>query len=58
MTYAETQLSGTSAARPFLTSYDLGYEFTQEHYIELQCLVEDAEEATCAHVPQLEEAAS
>jgi hypothetical protein len=60
MTYAETPHSGISSSRPFLTSYDLGYEFSQEHYIELQCMVEDAdaEGATFAGVPQLEETAA
>jgi hypothetical protein len=58
MTYAETPRA--SASRPFITSYDLGYEYTQEHYIELQCMVEDAdaEVATFARVPELEEAAA
>jgi hypothetical protein len=60
MTYSgiiESQLPRT--ARPFIASYDLGYEFSQEHYIALQCRVEDAaeEDTTLAHVPQLEEVA-
>jgi hypothetical protein len=46
MTYAETVESSISAksGRPFIASYDLGYEYSQQHYIALQCLVEDADE--------------
>jgi hypothetical protein len=52
-------LSGTSASKPFIGSYDLGYEYSQEHYIALQCMVEDAaEEATYAHIPAHEEVAA
>lgn len=62
MTYygtVESPLSGAYESRPFIASYDLGYEFSQEHYIALQCMVEDAaeEDATLAHVPQLEKVA-
>lgn len=64
MTYSgtvKTPLSGPHQSRPFIASYDLGYEFSQEHYIELQCMVDDAAEedddkATFAY-PQLHEAA-
>jgi hypothetical protein len=59
MTYSsgnESTFSGANASRQFIASYDLGYEFSQEHYINLQCMVEDAaEEATLAQV--LEEVA-
>jgi hypothetical protein len=62
MTYAgkiESELTSASASRPFIASYDLGHEYSQQHYIELQCMVEDAEEqASFAHVPHLEEVAS
>jgi hypothetical protein len=46
MTYAEPVESPVSApsARPFIASYDLGFEYSQQHYIALQCLVEDADE--------------
>jgi hypothetical protein len=45
MTYAETVESPISrSGRPFIASYDLGYEYSQQHYIALQCLVEDADE--------------
>jgi hypothetical protein len=37
----ESPLSGASNSRPFIASYDLGYEFSQEQYIALQCMVED-----------------
>ena len=44
------------AGRPFITSYDLGHEHSQEHYFELQCMVEDAEEQESGPgVPELEE---
>lgn len=48
---SESPLPGTSASKPFVASYDLGYEFSQEHYIALQCMVEDetAEVATLSH---------
>ncbi len=58
MTYASGFESNASALprRPFITSYDLGYEYSQQHYIALQCMVEDAdEEATFAHVPTVTE---
>lgn len=52
----KTPLSDPCELRPFIASYDLGYEFSQEHYIELQCMVDDAAEedetATFAY-PQL-----
>jgi len=53
MTYSSGFESVTAALprKPFITSYDLGYEYSQQHYIALQCMVEDAdEEATLAHV--------
>jgi hypothetical protein len=44
MTYSEfTSPVSRSASRPFVASYDLGYEYTQEHYIALQCMLEDAD---------------
>jgi hypothetical protein len=60
MTHSGTPESpAVTSSRPFITSYDLGYEFSQEHYIALQCMVEDAEEedSTLAHTPELEEVA-
>lgn len=62
MTYSgtvESTLSGAHESKPFIPSYDLGYEFSQEHYIALQCMVDDAaeEDATLARVPQLEKVA-
>lgn len=61
MTYAgtiESRFTSASARRPFITSYDLGHEYSQQHYIALQCMVEDAdEEPSSAHVPHLEEVA-
>jgi hypothetical protein len=44
MTYSEiTAPVSRSAAGFFVASYDLGYEYSQEHYIALQCMVEDAD---------------
>jgi hypothetical protein len=55
----KSPLTSGSAQRPFIASYDLGYEYSQQHYIALQCMVEDAdEEASFARVPQLEETAA
>ncbi len=55
----KSSLSKTSATRPFIASYDLGYEFTQEHYIALQCMVEDADvEASLADVTPAERVAA
>jgi hypothetical protein len=52
-------LTGTYAGRSFVPSYDLGYEHSQEHYIALQCMVEDADEQpSSAQVPELEAVAS
>ncbi len=62
MTYTgknESPSSSGFASKPFIASYDLGYEYSQEHYIALQCMVEDAdEEFSLAHDPHLEEVAS
>jgi hypothetical protein len=42
--------------RPFIASYDLGYEYSQQRYIALQCMLEDEdEERTLAHVPTVAE---
>jgi len=52
-------LMGTFAGRPLVTSYDLGFEHSQEHYIALQCMLEDADEQpSVAQVPELENVAS
>jgi len=54
MTYAMESYSFTPGDRPLIGSYDLGYEYSQQHYIALQCMVDDAdaeEDATLAHVP-------
>ena len=60
MTYAMESYTITPANKPLITSYDLGYEYSQQHYIELECMVEDAdaEIATFAHNPALEEVAA
>jgi hypothetical protein len=58
MTYSSGFESIASALprKPFIASYDLGYEYSQQHYIELQCMIEDAdEEATYAHLPSVGE---
>ena len=58
MTYSSGFESNTSALsrKPLIASYDLGYEYSQQHYIALQCMFEDAdEEATFAHVPSVAE---
>jgi hypothetical protein len=60
MTYPGTpEAPVANSSRPFIASYDLGYEFSQEHYIALQCMVEDAaeEDSTLAHALELEEVA-
>ncbi len=52
-------LTGTFAGKPFVSSYDLGFEHSQEHYIALQCMLEDAEEQPAvAQVPELAAVAS
>jgi hypothetical protein len=50
----ESPLSGAYESKLFVASYDRGYEFSQEHYIALQCMVEDAAEqdATLARAAQ------
>ena len=50
----ESPSTSASSRRPFIASYDLGYEFSQEYYIALQCLVEDADQVSFALVPQTE----
>jgi hypothetical protein len=55
----ENALRNSQSQRPFIASYDLGYEYSQQHYIALQCMVEDADEVPFAsYVSQLEEVAS
>lgn len=55
MTYAnapESTLKISSADRRLVASYDVGYEHSQQHYIEMQCIVEDGdEEISFAHLP-------
>lgn len=61
MTYSSGFESTTAASprKPLIASYDLGYEYSQQHYIALQCMVEDAdEEATYAHPPRITEEAA
>jgi len=63
MTYAGIALpvANASTSRPLIASYDLGFEYSQQHYIALQCMVEDADEeeaSTLAHVPDAEEVAA
>jgi len=49
----------TVSRRPLITSYDLGLEHSQEHYLALQCMLEDADEqASSAQVPEPETVAS
>lgn len=58
MNASENSVSSSQLRRPFIASYDLGYEYTQQHYIALQCMVEDADEApSLAYAAQLEEVA-
>ena len=59
MTYAGIIESPSNTSdRPFIASYDLGYEYSQQHYIALQCLVDDADdEPTFAYAPHLEQVA-
>jgi hypothetical protein len=54
----ESPLTDASARRPFIASYDLGYEYSQEHCITLQCMVDDADVQSFAPVPHLEEVAA
>jgi hypothetical protein len=62
MTYAgtiESPLTSAFAHRPFVASYDLGYEYSQYRCIALRCMVEDAHnEPSFAHVSDLQEVAS
>lgn len=60
MTYAGESHAIAPADKPLVTSYDLGFEYSQQHYIAVQCMVEDAdaEPATLAHVPAVEEIAA
>ena len=62
MTYAGTIESPLTSAfdhRPFVASYDLGYEYIQHHCIAVRCMVEDAHnEPSFAHVSDLQEVAS
>ena len=58
MTYSSgfESIQGALPRKPFIASYDLGYEYSQQHCIALQCMVEDAdEEATLAYVPGVAE---
>lgn len=55
----KSSLASSTTSRQIIASYDLGYEYSQDHYISLQCMVEDAaEEASFAHVPEDEKAAA
>ena len=61
MTYADVvgSVSGSPSSRPLIASYDVGYEFSQAHYIALQCMVEDAdEEPAPARAPHQETVAA
>ena len=52
----ESPLRSAPAAKPLIASYDLGYEYSQERYIALQGMVEDAdEESSGTPVRHLEE---
>jgi len=39
----ESQPGSSAVGRPLVTSYDLGYEYSLQHYIEVKCLVEEAD---------------
>lgn len=56
----ESLLTKVSAERPYVPSYDLGCEHSQQYYIALQCMVEDAdaESEQSVEVPEMEEVAS
>jgi hypothetical protein len=55
----ENTARNSQSRRPFIASYDLGYEYSQQHYMALQCMVEDADEApSLSYAAQLEEVAS
>ena len=43
-TIATKSVTAASAARPFTTSYDSGYEHSLEHWLDTQRLVEEATE--------------
>lgn len=62
MTYAgtiESPFTSASGRRPFVASYDLGHEYSQQHCVALQCMVEDADdEPSFDRVPHLEEVVS
>jgi hypothetical protein len=63
MTYAEvvgSTVNIASSNRPLVESYDLGFEYSQQHYLALECMVEDADEekATFARVPAGEKVAA
>jgi hypothetical protein len=52
----ESPVRSAPAPKPFIASYDLGYEYSQERYIALQGMVEDAdEELECTPVRHLDE---
>jgi hypothetical protein len=63
MNYADavgSPVNVVSSNRPFIESYDGTYEYSQQHYLALECMVEDAdaEEATFAQVRTVEEVAA
>ena len=40
----ESPLSCAAVSRPVISSYDLGYEHSQDHFIALQSMLQDVEE--------------
>jgi hypothetical protein len=44
MTYSKIiSAAPRSGNPPSIGSYDLGYEYSQEHYVAVQCMIEDAD---------------
>ena len=53
----ESQPGSSAVGRPLVTSYDLGYEYSLQHYIEVKCLVEEADrELSSVSTPHLAQA--
>jgi len=52
----ESQPGSSAVGRPLVTSYDLGYEYSLQHYIEVKCLVEEADRELSSVTPHLAQA--
>ena len=53
----ESQPGSGALGRPLVTSYDLGYEYSLQHYIDVRCLVEAADcELSSVPTPHLAQA--